>query len=251
MRSILLIACCFMAGTISARDTALPDGPYISTSAEAEEALPPDFATMDLSVRLIDASPEAVRQRIDAAQERILTVLAAFKDAIREQRIIRLSFGENWEYDRERQQQVLAGYHGSFDFEVQVADFDRLNALQHRLAALEFQSLQGPRFDLTPESRALLERRAREQAVRAATQRAEQLAATQGAELGSIWGIIHQPMHELAGTVPGGASAASEVAYASLDASRRDGEFAMAFEPQPIRFRSSAGVVYRLIPAQP
>lgn len=249
LNSIFLIglAGCLAASASVARDSALPDGPYISTSAEAEVMMPPDFAVMDLGVRIVEDSPEAVRQRIDAIQQRILTLLAAFEDAIHEQRIVSLSFGENREYDRERQQQVHAGYFGQFSYEVRVADFDRLNALHYQLAELELESLQGPRFDLTPENRQLLERQARQQAVRAATLRAEDLAGAQGAALGPIWGIIHQPMHELAGS----AGQSNEGSYPSLAMLSRDAEFAMAFAPQPIRLQTRVGVVYPLLPAQP
>lgn len=249
MRLIFFVAvsCCWVASASAARDSALPDDPYISTSAEAEVMMPPDFAVMDLSVRVVESTPEAARQRIDAMQQRILTLLDSFKEAIHEQRIVNLSFGENREYDRERQQQVRAGYFGQFSYEVQVADFERLNALHYQLAALELESLLGPRFELTPENRQLLERRARQQAVRAATLHAEDLAGAQGAALGPIWGIIYQPMHELAGS----AGPSNEGSYRSLGMSSRDAEFAMAFEPQPIRLQTRVGVVYPLLPTQP
>ncbi len=244
---IVSAACLFAAPAGAARDTALPDGPYISTSADAEAEMSPDFAVLDLNVRVVEESPEAARQAINIAQQRLLKVLSGFDDALRDHRILRLSFGENREYDRESQRQVRTGYFGRFSYQVRVGDLDQLNALHYQLAELEMESLEGPRFELTPENQQLLEQRARQQAVRAATLRAEQLAEAQGAALGLIWGIIYQPMHELAGGAGGG----NEGRDPRLAMTSRDAEFVIAFEPQPIRFQTRVGVVYRLIPAQP
>lgn len=245
----LLLLAALVSAPVAARDISLPNGPYISTSADAEVERAPDFAVLNLSGRLIEATPEAARARIDELLERILDALAEFEAAIDSQRLEAIAFGEHREYDPERQRAVPAGFFGSFALEVRVADFERLNALQYRLAEFELESLRGPQFELTEVNRAELEERARIESVREATRRAEELAAAQGVALGPIWGILHEPMHRIAGGDPGPSVDSSSTVVRQYRSEPARETFALGFDPQPIRVRARSGVVYELVSA--
>ncbi len=245
---ILLVLASSLATPLSARDISLPDGPYISTSADAEVERPPDFAVVKLSGRHVEATPDAARARIDKLLERVLDVLAEFDAAVDSQRLEAMSFGEHRTYGREQEGRVPAGYYGSFGLEVRVADFDQLNALQYRLAEFEFSSMRGPTFGLTETHRAELEEQARVASIREATRRAGELAAAQGATLGPIWGVLHEPMHRIAGADPGLPLGSTVVMHQSARADPSSETFDMGLEPRPIRVRARAGVVYELIP---
>ena len=248
--SILLLALVCASAPLAARDISLPDGPYISTSADAEAERAPDFAVLNLSGRYVEATPDAARSRIDELLERVLDVLADFDAAVESQRLEAIAFGEHREYDRERGRSVRAGHFGSFGLEVRVSDFEQLNALQYRLAEFELESMRGPRFELTEANRAELEERARIASVREATRRAGELAAAQGATLGPIWGILHEPMHRIAGGDPGSAiGGPSNIIGMRMDLAQPDETFALGFDPQPIRVQARSGVVYELVPA--
>lgn len=245
---ILLVLASGLATPLPARDISLPDGPYVSTSADAEVERAPDFAVLNLSGRYVEATPDAARTRIDELLERVLDVLAEFEPAVDGQRLETIAFGEHREYDRELQRSVPAGYFGSFDLEVRITDFDQLDALQYRLAEFEFSSLRGPGFRLTEAHLAELEEQARVASIREATRRARELAAAQGATLGPIWGILHEPMHRIAGEDPGRPSESPVAMSRRARAEPANETFAMGFDPEPIRVRARSGVVHELIP---
>lgn len=220
----------------------LPDGPYVSTSAAAVEEVDPDFAVIDLQFRAVEARAEAARERTDAAQRRLVALLSEFEHAIRNQRLETIQFGGEFEFDRQQQKQVQVGYFGSFTFRLEIDDFDALPKLHYALAGLEWNSLGNPRFEVADPEAA--ERAVRERALNKAASRAAELARVQGTALGAIWGIIYEPMHDLAGRSPGivgDQRTAAPVIRASAGT-----EFALPMEPRPVRFEARVGVVFRL-----
>lgn len=222
----------------------LPDGPYVSTSASAVEEVAPDFAVIDLQYRVVEDTPEAARSATDRAQRRLVELLGRFEDAIRDQRLEAMQFGEEYEFDREQQKQVRTGYYGSFEFRLEVNDFETLPELHFALAGLEWNSLGNPRFEVAdPEAH---ENTVRLRALEKAGQRAADLARAQGARLGPVWGIIHEPMHDLAGRSPG-VIGDDRGPAPRLSVSMAEGRFALPMEPRPVRFETRVGVVYRLL----
>ena len=95
-----------------AQSTALPDAPYVSTSASAVEEVAPDFAVLSMQFRTVQEAPDAVRTRTDEAQRRLIDVLDDFEDAIREQRVESMRFGEEFEFDRQRGERIKVGRSG-------------------------------------------------------------------------------------------------------------------------------------------
>lgn len=233
----LLLLLLMMGGPAAA--ASLPDAPYVSTSATAVDEVAPDFAVLNMQFRTVQDSPGEVRARTDEAQQRLLELLDGFDDAIRDRRVESMEFGEEFEYDRHSGQRVQVGHFGAFSVRLEVDDFDRLPTLHYRLAGLQWRSLDNPQFRVDdPQA---VENRLRQQAMVQARDRARSLAEAGGAGLAGLWGVIHQPMHDLAGRLMEDASGMSPLRVAVGEA---DGRFAMSVEPRPIRFEVTVGVVY-------
>ncbi len=217
----------------------LPDGPYISTSAEAVREVDPDFAVISLTFRTIESSAEAARAEADQAQQRLIEVLEPFRGALDDRRVESIEFGEEWDYDQTRRQRVRVGFFGQFSVNIKVTGFEQLPGLFYSLAGLEWNSLRRPRFEV--EDRQSAEDAVRQLALERAIQRAGQLASASGARLGSIWGIIHEPMHERAGQFE-----SEPLGQIRIATGFGEDQFALPMAPRPVRFEARAGVVYRL-----
>jgi hypothetical protein len=234
-----------LAWSVTAVAGPLPDGPYVSTSASAVEEVPPDFAVLDMAFRTVEPTPERARARTDAAQRALLDVLEAFTDAVRDRRIESMSFGEEIEFDRDQGRQVTVGHFGRFSVRIEVDDFDALPDLHYRLAGLQWRSLSNPAFRV--DDRDAVENRLRQRALAAARDRARVLAEAGSTSLGSLWGVIHEPMHELAGRLPGDRHGPSAPLARAAEG---DGRFAWSVQPRPVTFEATVGVVYRLATRQ-
>lgn len=220
----------------------LPNGPYVSTSAAAVHRVEPDYAVIDLEFRTVQATAEAAREQANAAQKRLVALLAGYEDALRDTKLESLRFGRDYEYDREQQKRVEAGFFGQFAFRIEISDFERLSRLHFELASMEWNSLGEPRFEVSDTDSA--RDAAREKALERATAQARGLAQAQGGRLGQPWGIIFEPMHELAGRM-GGAEGGQMERY-SLGVGAADAEFAIPMTPRPVEFEARVGVVFRL-----
>jgi hypothetical protein len=219
----------------------LPDGPYVSTSASASDEVAPDFAVLEMRFRAVRPTPNEVRTAADAAQRDLLDVLAEFEDAVRDRSLESMTFGQEYEFDRRMGERVKAGHYGHFSVRLEVDDFELLPELHYRLAGLQWQSLGNPQFRVDdPEA---VEDRLRRRALESARERARVLAEAGGMALGPAWGIIHEPMHHLAGHSSSGiAGAPSPMTRAAV----ADEGFALAVEPRPVRFEVTVGAVFRL-----
>lgn len=221
----------------------LPDGPYVSTSASAIEEVDPDFAVIDLQFRVVEPTAEAARSATDQAQQQLIELLSGFEDALRDQRLESAQFGEEFEFDSEQRRRVPVGFYGAFSFRLEVDDFDALAKLHYQLAGLEWASLDNPRFEVDDDE--AVQRVARQRALEKAGERARALAEAQGARLGAVWGILYEPMHDLAGRSPG-VIGGDTMAGPSLRMSADGSEFSLPVEPRPVRFEATVGVVYTL-----
>ena len=122
-------------------------------------------------------------------------------------------------------------------------DFAALKQLHYQLAGLAWDSLSNPRFEV--EDREQAEQRVRASALDKATEQARALADRQGAELGRIWGIIYEPLHDLAGRSPG-VVGDPMMNVSALRMSADESRFALPAEPRPVVFQARVGVVYTL-----
>jgi len=221
----------------------LPDGPYVSTSASAIEEVDPDYAVIDLQFRVVEDSPDAARAATNKAQQRLVGLLEDYADALRDHRLESMQFGEEYEFDRNQQKRVRTGFFGTFSFRLEVDDFERLGKLHYQLAGLEWNSLGNPAFKVIDDE--AVQNLARQRALEKAGERARALARAQGVRLGRVWGIIYEPMHDLAGRSPGVIGTA-EARGPAIRMSMAESEFELPVEPRPVRYEATVGVVYAL-----
>lgn len=237
-----LILACGMAPAMAAGGN-LPDGPYVSTSASAIEEVDPDYAVIDLQFRVVEGSPESARAATNKAQQRLVGLLEEYAGALRDHRLESMQFGEEYEFDRNQQKRVRTGFFGTFSFRLEVDDFERLGKLHYQLAGLEWNSLGNPSFKVADDE--AVQNLARQRALEKAGERARALAGAQGARLGKVWGIIYEPMHDLAGRSPGVIGGA-EMRPPAIRMSMAEAEFELPMEPRPVRYEATVGVVYAL-----
>lgn len=221
----------------------LPDGPYVSTSASAIKEVDPDYAVIDLQFRVVKASPDAARAATNQAQQRLVGLLQDYADALRDHRLESMQFGEEYEFDRNQQKRVRTGFFGTFSFRLEVDDFETLGKLHYQLAGLEWNSLGNPSFKVAGDE--AVQDLARQRALEKAGKQARALAEAQGARLGKVWGIIYEPMHDLAGRSPG-VIGGGEARPPAIRMSMAESEFGLPVEPRPVRYEATVGVVYAL-----
>ena len=239
--TVICLLLSVMPGLVAAGN--LPDGPYVSTSASAIEEVDPDYAVIELQFRIIEASPDAARAATNRAQQRLVELLEDYADALRDHRLESMQFGEEYDFDRNQQKRVRVGFFGMFSFRLEVDDFDKLGKLHYQLAGLEWHSLGNPAFKVADDE--AVQNRARRRALEKAGEQARALAEAQGARLGQVWGIIYEPMHDLAGRSPG-VIGGSRVQPPAIGLSVAKSEFALPIEPRPVRYEATVGVVYVL-----
>jgi len=244
MTRFIVVFAALLLAPVSIQAGSLPDGPYVSTSASAIEKVDPDYAVIDLQFRVVESSSDEARAATNRAQQRLVELLEPFEDALRDTRLESLQFGREYDYDPQQQKRVEVGFFGQFGFRIEVSDFDRLSKLHYALAAGEWNRLGEPAFEVADTDAA--HEAARHKALARATDQARALAEAQGSRLGEPWGIIFEPMHELAGRSPGGTG--REMQRVSVSGARLDAEFAIPMTPRPVEFEARVGVVYRLEP---
>ncbi|HMB38496.1 MAG TPA: SIMPL domain-containing protein [Wenzhouxiangellaceae bacterium] len=240
-RAFLVLMCGFLPALAAAGN--LPDGPYVSTSASAIEEVDPDYAVIDLRFRVVADAPDAARAATNKAQQRLVGLLEDYTDALRDHRLESMQFGEEYEFDRNQQKRVRTGFFGTFSFRLEVDDFERLGKLHYQLAGLEWNSLGNPAFKVADDE--AVRNLARQRALEKAGERARALAEAQGARLGPVWGIIYEPMHDLAGRSPG-VTGGGEMRPPAIRMSMAESEFELPVEPRPLRYEATVGVVYSL-----
>ncbi|MDT8410249.1 MAG: SIMPL domain-containing protein [Wenzhouxiangellaceae bacterium] len=243
MIRLIVLSAVLLLAPVSTLAASLPDGPYVSTSASAIEEVEPDYAAFDLQFRVVAPSPDEARAATDRAQRQLIEVLEPFEDALRDHRLESMQFGEEYDFDPVQQKRVKIGHFGAFSFRLEVDDFEALGKLHFQLAGLEWNSLGNPTFRVADEES--VKDIARQRALENAGKRAAALAQASGARLGSIWGIIYEPMHDLAGRSPG-VVGGDRVSPPAMRMSMADSEFALPVDPRPVRFEATVGVVYRL-----
>lgn len=241
----MLIRCLLAAFAVlsgfSVKAESLPDGPYVSTSASALEEVAPDYSVLEMQFRTVQDSPEVVRERTNEAQRNLLAVLEEFEDGVRDRRVESMEFGEEFDYDRDQMKRVMIGHYGQFTVRLEVDDFEMLPQLHYRLAGLQWQSLSNPQFLV--DDREAVETRLRARAIAKARERARSMAEAGGSVIGELWGIIHEPMHDLAGRLPGDVGGIPSPRIALTESADR---FALAMEPRSVRFEVTVGTVFRL-----
>lgn len=153
------------------------DQPTVVVRGEAAREVPPEVATLSVTVAARDRDRQAALTRLAERSASIRAVLDGYADAIER----RETGGVDLRPELKRTGERVSAYSGSVTTTVVVTDFTVLGDLLLRLGDQEQTSVAGPWWALRPGSRAGAE--VRRAAITDALDRAREYAAAVGAEL--------------------------------------------------------------------
>ncbi|MFJ5777221.1 SIMPL domain-containing protein [Streptomyces sp. NPDC093094] len=159
-----------------------PDAPRVAVRGEAHLEVDPEIARLGITVT---ARGRDRRSALDDLTRRNTTVLDLVKscgEAV--ERLETGAFSITPELTRHGRGERVRTYHGAVRITAELTDFTLLGELTTHLADLDLTHVDGPRWDLRPDSPA--HREARRQAVREAVQRAREYAEALGTTLAAL-----------------------------------------------------------------
>lgn len=153
--------------------------PVVTVRGEARLEVPPDVATLGVTVHASGSSADVVRDQLATASNRLREVLAELGSAISRSSTSGLHVGPLFGKGTK-----ITGYRGSFSASVEVSDFDALSDVVFALTPLPNSQVDGPWWSLTPQHPA--HREVRLAAIGDARRRAEDYAEAVRHTLGDI-----------------------------------------------------------------
>ncbi|MBC9712084.1 SIMPL domain-containing protein [Streptomyces sp. TRM66268-LWL] len=159
-----------------------PDAPRVAVSGEARLEVDPEVARIAVTV---SARGRDRRQALDDLTRRngaVLDLIKSYAEAVEKLETGALSIRP--EYASKGRGEHVRTYHGHVRITAVLGDFTALGELATRLADLELTAVEGPWWELRPESPVHGE--ARRQAVREAVQRAREYAAALDTRLAAL-----------------------------------------------------------------
>lgn len=153
--------------------------PIVTVRGEARLEVPPDLATLSVTVHGSGSSANTVRDQLAIASGRLREVLAKHAAAIARSSTSGLHVGPVFGKGNK-----ITGYQGSFSASVEIADFDALSDVVFALTPLPNSQVDGPWWSLAPDHPA--HREVRIAAIADARRRAEDYAEAVRRTLGDI-----------------------------------------------------------------
>ncbi|MGP2437700.1 SIMPL domain-containing protein [Streptomyces sp. JW3] len=159
-----------------------PDVPLISVTGEARLDVEPELARIGVTVGARGRDRRTALDDLTRRNTTALDLLKSYGDAV--EHLETGAFSLTPELTRHGRGERVRTYHGTVHLTAELTDFTALGELTTRLADLDLTRVDGPRWALRPDSPA--HRRAREQAVREAVQRAREYADALGTTLDAL-----------------------------------------------------------------
>lgn len=174
------------APTTGTTPTALPygtpDTPRLAVRGEARLDVDPEIARIAVTISARGTDRTTALTDLTSRNEQALTLIKSYGDAIEKLETGTFSLAPQLT-EKGRHERVRA-YHGRVTHTATLNDFTTLGELTTRLADLDLTRVDGPWWDLRPDSPA--HRAARTQAVREAVQRAREYAEALDARLDAL-----------------------------------------------------------------
>lgn len=218
-----------------------PDAPRLAVRGEAHLEVDPEIARIGVTVASRGKDRRTALDDLARRNAGALDLLKSYGDAV--EHLETGSFSVTPELKEHGRGERVHAYHGRVHITAELTDFTALGELTTRLADLELTRVTGPWWSLRPTSPA--HRKARQQAVREAVQRAREYAEALGTslaalvELADIGAEAPRPAYPAA---PGGrmrsmSAAATEETAAPLD-----------LEPQRQRVQAAINARFTMAP---
>ncbi|MEV0169789.1 SIMPL domain-containing protein [Streptomyces sp. NPDC050803] len=159
-----------------------PDAPRIAVRGEAHLEVDPEIGRIGVTVASRGKDRRSALEDLTRRNATALDLVKSYGEAV--ERLETGAFSVRPELTKHGRGERIRTYHGTVHLTAELTDFTALGELATRLADLELTRVDGPWWDLRPDSPA--HRRAREQAVREAVQRAREYAEALGTSLAAL-----------------------------------------------------------------
>lgn len=207
-----------------------PDAPRVAVRGEAHLEVDPEIARITITVAARGTDRRSALDDLTRRNATVLDLVKSYGDAVERVETGALSIAP--ELARRGRGERVRTYHGRVHLTAELTDFTALGELTTRLADLDLTRVDGPWWDLRPDSPA--HGRARRQAVQEAVQRAREYAealgttlaalvelADIGAEEGRSYGAAQRGVRMAAMAAPGGGPGDEETAPLDLEPQRQ------------------------------
>jgi uncharacterized protein len=182
-----------------------PDAPRIAVRGEAHLETDPELGRLQLTVGARGSGRRETLDDLTRRNAEALDLVRSYGDAV--ERLETGAFSVSPELAKHGRSERVRAYHGQVRITVELTDFTALGELVTRLGDLELAQVYGPLWALRRDS--AVYREARQQAVRAAVQRAREYAEALGTTLAALVEVAdigaEQPVSFRGAPAPGGA----------------------------------------------
>ncbi|WP_199548121.1 SIMPL domain-containing protein [Streptomyces sp. N35] len=195
-----------------------PESPRVAVSGEARLEVEPEFARISVTVLARGTDRRGALDDLSRRNAAVLDLIKGYGDAVEKLETGALSISP--ELGRHGRSERVRAYHGRVHLTAELTDFTALGELTTRLADLELTRVDGPWWELRPDSPAYSE--ARRMAVHEAVQRARAYADALGTRLDALVeladvgaeppGLYRDAMPQMKAMAFGGASAGGAAA---------------------------------------
>ncbi len=159
-----------------------PAAPRLAVSGEARLEVDPEIARIHVTISSRDRDRRKALDDLTRSNASVLDLVKSYGDAVEKLESGTLSISPQFA-DKGRGERIRS-YHGYCHLTAVLADFTALGELVTRVADLDHATVDGPWWELRPDSPVHGE--ARSQAVRAAVQRAREYAAALDTTLAAL-----------------------------------------------------------------
>ncbi|WP_221356578.1 SIMPL domain-containing protein [Streptomyces beigongshangae] len=159
-----------------------PEAPRLAVRGEAHLEVDPEIARLGITVQARGTDRRDALADLTRRNTAALDLVKTYADAV--EKLETGAFSLTPELTRHGRGERVRAYHGRVRITAELTDFTALGELTTRLADLDLTHVDGPQWALRPDSPA--HRRARQQAVREAVQRAREYAEALGTTLTAL-----------------------------------------------------------------
>ncbi|MEV0485156.1 SIMPL domain-containing protein [Streptomyces sp. NPDC050508] len=159
-----------------------PDAPRIAVRGEARLEVDPEIARIGITIAARGTDRRTALDDLTRRNATVLDLVKSYGEAV--ERLETGGFSITPELTKHGRGERVHRYHGRVNVTAELTDFTALGELTTRLADLELTRVDGPWWALRPDSP--VHRKARQQAVHEAVQRAREYAEALGTTLAAL-----------------------------------------------------------------
>ncbi|WP_030933066.1 SIMPL domain-containing protein [Streptomyces sp. NRRL S-646] len=221
-----------------------PDAPRIAVRGEARLEVDPEIARIGVTVASRGKDRRTALDDLTRRNTTTLDLIKTYGEAVEHLETGAFSISPELK-DKGRGERIHA-YHGRVHITAELTDFTALGELTTRLADLELTRVDGPWWALRPDSPAY--RKARQQAVKEAVQRAREYADALGTTLAALVELADIGAEDAQPYPPAPGARMRSMAYGAPVA--EDTAAALDLEPQRQRVYAAVNARFTMAPPQ-